>query len=89
MVASLAGKFTGISSTTGPSMALNISEAQFAFQETRKLKYFGHVIRANGKQRELLEGHIEGKRGRGRKRRDWVKDIELCTQDNHVNCVET
>jgi len=32
----------------------------------------------------LLEGHIEGKRGRGRKRRDWVKDIELCTQDNYV-----
>jgi len=35
-----------------------------------------------------LEGHIEGKRGRGRKRRDWMKDIELCTQDNCVNCVK-
>jgi len=56
--------------------------------QTRKLKYFGHLIRANGKQRELLEGHIEGKRGRGRKRMDWVKDIELCTQDNYVNCVK-
>ena len=56
--------------------------------QTRKLKYFGHLIRANGKQRELLEGHIEGKRGRGRKKRDWVKDIELCTQDNYVNCVK-
>jgi len=56
--------------------------------QTRKLKYFRHLIRANGKQRELLEGHIEGKRGRGRKRRDWMKDIGLCTQDNYVNCVK-
>ena len=51
-------------------------------------KFFGHLIRANGKQRELLEGHIEGKRGRGRKRRDWMKDTRLCTQDNYVNCVK-
>jgi len=56
--------------------------------QTRKLKYFEHLIRANGKQRELLEGHIEGKRGRGRNRRDWMKNIELCTQDNYVNCVK-
>jgi len=31
---------------------------------------------------------LKGREGEEEKRRDWVKDIELCTQDNYVNCVK-
>ena len=34
----------------------------------RKMVYFGHIIRRNTLQRQLLEGKITGKRGRGRPR---------------------
>ena len=33
--------------------------------ERRKLVYFGHLIRADGKQKHLIEGEIEGTRRLG------------------------
>ena len=45
----------------------------------RKMKYFGHLVRANGMQRMLLEGRIEGVKRRGAQRRTWMKDIILWT----------
>ena len=33
----------------------------------RKLSFFGHIIRHNSLQRNLLEDMVEGKRGRGRR----------------------
>ena len=35
---------------------------------TRKAKFYGHVRRYDSLQRVILEGKVEGKRGRGRKR---------------------
>ena len=32
------------------------------------MKYFGHLTRENSIQRVILEGKIEGKRGKGRPR---------------------
>ena len=34
----------------------------------RKCQYFGHIIRGNAIQRLLMEGRINGRRGRGRRR---------------------
>ena len=34
----------------------------------RKCQYFGHIIRGDGVQRLLMEGRINGRRGRGRPR---------------------
>ena len=31
----------------------------------KKCQYFGHIIRGNGVQRLLMEGRINGRRGRG------------------------
>ena len=42
----------------------------------RKLKYFGHLIRLNSIYRTLLEGNIDGKRGRGRPRMSWYDNIK-------------
>lgn len=45
----------------------------------RKLQYFGHIVRREKIQRLLMDGKIEGCRGRGRPRRTWVKDITEAT----------
>ena len=42
----------------------------------QKLKYFGHLKRHDGMGRIILEGRVNGKRKRGRPRRQWEKDIE-------------
>ena len=42
----------------------------------RTVGYFGHLIRKNDLQRQLLEGRIEGKRPRGRPRQDWLHNIK-------------
>ena len=42
----------------------------------RKAKYFGHIKRHESLQRTILEGKIEGKRGRGRRTTSWTGNIE-------------
>ena len=41
----------------------------------QRLKFFGHVKRHDCLERDIYEGIIEGKRGRGRPRRRWSQDI--------------
>ena len=42
---------------------------------SRKLKYFGHVKRHHCLEKDIYEGIVEGRRGRGRPRRRWSQDI--------------
>ena len=42
----------------------------------RKTLYFGHVVRHQSSQKIFLEGKIEGRKGRGRPRKTWYKNIE-------------
>ena len=42
---------------------------------SRKLKYFGHIKRHDCLEKDIYEGVVEGKRGRGRPRRRWSQDI--------------
>jgi len=42
---------------------------------TRQKNWIGHILRGNSLQRELMEGRMEGNRGRGRPRQklmDWM-----------------
>ena len=52
----------------------------------RKCKYFGHMLRGEGHkyQRLLLEGQVSSKRGRGRPRNTWFKDIGRWIRMNFV-----
>ena len=52
-----------------------------------KLKYFGHLISDNGKQKVLLEGKIEGTKRRGRQRNRWGRDILKWTNKSYEECV--
>ena len=44
---------------------------------TRQKNWIGHILRSNSLQREIMEGRMEGKRGRGRIRQklmDWMME---------------
>ncbi|KAG1664499.1 Zinc finger protein 239 [Nymphon striatum] len=56
----------------------------------RKLGYYGHIKRHDSIQRTILEGKVQGKRGRGRRRNCWTLDIQEISKYkiNHVLCDE-
>ena len=41
----------------------------------QKLKFFGHIKRHQCLERDIYEGIVPGKRGRGRPKRRWSQDI--------------
>src|SRR6218665_3646303 len=43
---------------------------------TRQKNWIGHILMGNSLQREIMEGRMEGKRGRGRKARKKKKPKE-------------
>jgi hypothetical protein len=44
----------------------------------QRLEWLGHIIRMNetGTVKKILEGKLEGRRGRGRPRLRWIHDVE-------------
>ena len=41
----------------------------------RKMRYFGHVVRRNGFEKEIIQGSVEGRRRRGRPATPWSEDF--------------
>ena len=41
----------------------------------RKKNWIGHIMRGDGLMKEVLEGKMEGKRGRGRKRIGMIDEL--------------
>jgi len=50
-------------------------------------KWFGHILRHDGPQHTILEGRIEGNRGRGRKRQQMIDDI--MGMENYISMKRT
>ncbi|KAI5720517.1 hypothetical protein M8J77_008018 [Diaphorina citri] len=49
-------------------------------EETRKLKYFAHIMRHPDKYRILhtiIQGKLNGRRPRGRRRLSWLGDLRI------------
>ena len=42
----------------------------------RRFKFFGHTVREEGLARAVMEGRMEGKRGRGRSQGNWFKNLK-------------
>ena len=53
----------------------------------RKCQYFGHIIRGNGVQRLLMEGRINGRRGRGRPRTMWTDNMKEWTKISYNDSI--
>ena len=49
--------------------------------QERKKNWIGHVLRGEGLMLEVMEGRMEGKRGRGRKRIEMLDDM---TENSYV-----
>jgi len=54
----------------------------------RKLRYYGHIRRHETLQKKVIEGKIDGKRGKGRRRKNWIMNIEEMTGMNINKCCQ-
>ena len=53
----------------------------------RKLKYFGHIVRrSEGVEKQILQGAVEGKWGRGRPPISWTDDIKRVSGQGMIRC---
>ena len=43
------------------------------------MKLFGHIVRRGGLERQIIEGKMEGKGGRGQPQTSWLTDIKQFT----------
>ena len=58
----------------------------FRVVQNRKLCYFGHMMRHESIQRNLIEGMVPGKRGRGRPRNQWCHNVMDWTGMSFAAC---
>ena len=66
---------------------LGVKKELLTKTKTHKLSYFGHVTRHENIQKTILTGRIEGKRGRGRPRRQWGDDVKEWTGMQLSECM--
>ena len=52
----------------------------------KKLVYYGHTRRHQSLQKLVLEGKVEGKRGRGRRRKSWTTNVSEMTEMSLAQC---
>ena len=52
----------------------------------KKLAYYGHVRRHHSLQELVLEGEVDGKRGRGRRRKSWTSNVSEMTKMSMAQC---
>ena len=52
----------------------------------KKLAYYGHVRRHYSLQKLVLEGNVDGKRGRGRRRKSWTGNVSEMTKMSMAQC---
>ena len=51
---------------------------------TRQLSFLGHVMRKEGLENLALTGRVEGKRGRGRRRQNWMLSLKNWLEEQGV-----
>ncbi|GFS04903.1 endonuclease-reverse transcriptase [Elysia marginata] len=59
-------------------MNLNSTELLRSIKK-KKLSYFGHIKSHESLQKLILEGKVDGSRGRGRRRKSWTTNIAEMT----------
>src|SRR6218665_1116146 len=55
--------------------------------KTRRLLWFGHVERMEGERLPIaaLPGHVEGKRGRGKRKKIWMKNVREDLKEKNID----
>ena len=65
---------------------LNMERTLLKTIKMRKLIYFGHIKRHHSIKKEILEGKVNGKRGRGRPPRCWEDDVKAWSNMDLSTC---
>ena len=52
----------------------------------KKLAYYGHVRRRHSLQKLVLEGKVDGERGRGQRRKSWTGNLSEMTKMSLAQC---
>ena len=57
----------------------------------RKMSYFGHILRGDKYElmRLVVQGKVEGKRGPGRRRTSWLKNLRQWSGKTSIELVRT
>ena len=68
---------------------LEIKRELLGHVRKRKLSYYGHLCRDHGCQitKTVVEGYVEGRRRRGRPRKQYIDNIKQWTQLTTSQCV--
>ncbi|GFS12815.1 endonuclease-reverse transcriptase [Elysia marginata] len=63
------------------SMNINTNSTELlrSIKKKKKLSHFGHTKRHEPQQKLILEGKVDGSRGRGRRRKSWTTNIAELT----------
>ena len=56
--------------------------------KNRKMSFFGHVKRHDSIIKQIVEGKMNGKRGRGRPRATWADNIKQWTNSSMKDCTK-
>jgi hypothetical protein len=58
----------------------------FEAVQSRKMKYYGHIIRNKGEnlEKDIIQGTMPGKRRRGKPRTTWIDNIKDWTESQFV-----
>ena len=64
---------------------LDIKRELLGHVPKRKLSYFGHLCRDHGRHitKSEVEGYVEGRRRRGRPRKQYIENLKQWTQRHH------
>ena len=55
-------------------------------KKKKKLAYYGHLRRHFSLQKLMLEGKVDGKRGRRRRRKSWTGNVSEMTKMSMAQC---
>ena len=66
---------------------MKMKKLLFPIIQIVKLKYFGHINRRSSMQTTLLNGRVNGKKGRGRPRTSWTSNIKEWTGKSYIETV--
>jgi len=67
------------------TQAVRPQEHLLAIFKRRKLTWYGHVNHSGGLANTILQGGVEGKRGRGRPRTTWLDNIRKWTGSTELH----
>ena len=54
----------------------------------RQLRFLGHVLRREGMEKTIIEGKLEGRKSRGRPRRNFINEIKKTIKENDIRRIK-